>query len=200
MPESQARMLSGYSHVPWVFWTLSPEVLHLALEERDLAPSRRVRQESVLQQGSAEVSVSRRIPPRLFYFGDACALRNPRPSNNRGREPNRGCLRVHPLPGASPGAAQRIAAARQEASRLAWEPSPLASVETWRSPVLLVQGDDDRNVPFSEMVRLVEALRKQKVEFHQLVFPNEIHDFLRHSTWLAAYHAASDFFDQHLRR
>ncbi len=90
--------------------------------------------------------------------------------------------------------------AQQEASRLAWESSPLASVDTWRSPVLLVQGDDDRNVPFSEMVRLVEALRKQKVEFQQLVFPNEIHDFLRHGTWLAAYHAASDFFDQHLRK
>ena len=88
---------------------------------------------------------------------------------------------------------------RQEAARLAWESSPLASVKTWRSPVLLVQGDDDRNVPFSEMVRLVEALRKQGVEFQQLVFPDEIHDFLRHRTWLAAYHAASDFFDEYLR-
>jgi dipeptidyl aminopeptidase/acylaminoacyl peptidase len=90
--------------------------------------------------------------------------------------------------------------ARQEAARLAWESSPLASVKTWRSPVLLVQGDDDRNVPFSEMVRLVEALRKQGVEFQQLVFPDEIHDFLRHRTWLAAYHAASNFFDQHLKK
>jgi len=50
------------------------------------------------------------------------------------------------------------------------------------------------------MVRLVEALRKQGVEFQQLVFPDEIHDFLRQRTWLAAYHAASDFFDQHLNR
>ena len=86
------------------------------------------------------------------------------------------------------------------AARLAWESSPLASVKTWRSPVLLVQGDDDRNVPFAEMVRLVEALREQGVEFQQLVFPDEIHDFLRHRTWLAAYHAASDFFDQHLMK
>jgi dipeptidyl aminopeptidase/acylaminoacyl peptidase len=91
-------------------------------------------------------------------------------------------------------------AARQDAARRAWESSPLASVKTWRSPVLLVQGDDDRNVPFTEMVRLVEALRKQNVEFRQLVFPDEIHDFLRHRTWLAAYHAASDFFDQHLKK
>jgi len=91
-------------------------------------------------------------------------------------------------------------AERQDVARLAWESSPLASVKSWRSPVLLVQGDDDRNVPFTEMVRLVEALRTQGVEFQQLVFPDEIHFFLRHRTWLAAYHAASDFFDQHLMK
>ncbi|HXJ94973.1 MAG TPA: prolyl oligopeptidase family serine peptidase [Terriglobia bacterium] len=89
-------------------------------------------------------------------------------------------------------------AARPDAARLAWESSPLASIKTWHSPVLLIQGDDDRNVPFTEMVRLVEALRKQGVEFKQIVFPDEIHDFLLHRSWLAAYHAESDFFDAHL--
>jgi dipeptidyl aminopeptidase/acylaminoacyl peptidase len=88
---------------------------------------------------------------------------------------------------------------RPDAARLAWESSPLASVGTWRSPVLLIQGDDDRNVPFAEMVDLAEALRKQGVSFDQLVLPDEIHDFLLHRTWLAAYHAASDFFDRHLK-
>jgi dipeptidyl aminopeptidase/acylaminoacyl peptidase len=84
-------------------------------------------------------------------------------------------------------------------ARLAFESSPLASVSTWRSPVLLIQGDDDRNVPFGEMVQLVEALRKQGVEFRQLVLPDEIHYFLLHASWLRAYHAASDFFDEHLK-
>lgn len=88
---------------------------------------------------------------------------------------------------------------RPDAARLAWESSPLSSVSTWRSPVLLIQGDDDRNVPFAEMVDLAEALRKQGVSFEQLVFPDEIHDFLLHRTWLAAYHAASDFFDRHFK-
>jgi dipeptidyl aminopeptidase/acylaminoacyl peptidase len=64
--------------------------------------------------------------------------------------------------------------------------------------VLLIQGDDDRNVPFAETVDLAEALRKQRVEFSQLVFPGEIHDFLMYRTWLAAYHAASDYLDGHL--
>ena len=50
--------------------------------------------------------------------------------------------------------------AKPEAARLAFESSPLASIKTWRSPVLLIHGDDDRNVPFSETVHLVEALAK----------------------------------------
>jgi dipeptidyl aminopeptidase/acylaminoacyl peptidase len=50
-------------------------------------------------------------------------------------------------------------------ARRAFESSPLASVNTWRSPVLLIHGDDDRNVPFSESVDLAEALRKQGVPF-----------------------------------
>jgi dipeptidyl aminopeptidase/acylaminoacyl peptidase len=71
-------------------------------------------------------------------------------------------------------------------------------VKNWRSPVLLIHGDDDRNVPFSETVTLVEALRKQHVPFEQLIFPDEVHDFLEHSRWLEAYHAAADFFRKHL--
>ncbi|HET7205117.1 MAG TPA: prolyl oligopeptidase family serine peptidase [Terriglobales bacterium] len=86
-----------------------------------------------------------------------------------------------------------------DASRLAWDSSPLASIATWRSPVLLIQGDDDRNVPFSQTVRLAEALRKQNIKFEELVFPDEIHDFLLFRNWLAAYTAASNFFDREFK-
>jgi dipeptidyl aminopeptidase/acylaminoacyl peptidase len=86
-----------------------------------------------------------------------------------------------------------------EAARLARDSSPVASISTWRSPVLLIQGDDDRNVDFGQMVDLVRRLRAQKVEFEQMVFPDEVHDFLLHSNWLKAYHAAVDFFDRKLR-
>jgi dipeptidyl aminopeptidase/acylaminoacyl peptidase len=41
-------------------------------------------------------------------------------------------------------------------------------------------------------------LRKQGVDYEELVFPNEIHDFLLHKTWLAAYSAAFDFFQRRL--
>jgi dipeptidyl aminopeptidase/acylaminoacyl peptidase len=84
------------------------------------------------------------------------------------------------------------------AARLALESSPLASVATWRSPVLLIHGDDDRNVPFHQSVALVQALRKQGVEFQELIFPDEIHGFLTEKRWLQAYHATADFLGKHL--
>lgn len=83
--------------------------------------------------------------------------------------------------------------------RLARESSPISSVDKWKSPVLLIHGDDDRNVAFSQTVELVRKLRERGVEFEELVFPDEIHDFLRHQDWLRAYHAAADFFDRKLR-
>jgi dipeptidyl aminopeptidase/acylaminoacyl peptidase len=89
---------------------------------------------------------------------------------------------------------------QQEAARVAFESSPMAAVKQWKSPVLLIHGDDDRNVPFSETVTLVEALRKQGIEFEQLIFPDEVHDFLTHSRWLDAYHAAEDFLRRHLMK
>jgi dipeptidyl aminopeptidase/acylaminoacyl peptidase len=88
--------------------------------------------------------------------------------------------------------------AHADAARVAWESSPMSSVKTWHSPVLLIHGDDDRNVPFSETVDLADALRKQGVQFEELIFPDEIHDFLLHRSWIAAYTAAAGFFDRHL--
>jgi dipeptidyl aminopeptidase/acylaminoacyl peptidase len=87
---------------------------------------------------------------------------------------------------------------REEAARLALASSPAAAIKTWRSPVLVIHGDDDRNVPFSETVHLVEDLRKQNVTVEQLIFPDEVHDFLTHERWLQAQRATVDFFDRHL--
>ena len=86
----------------------------------------------------------------------------------------------------------------QEARRTAFLSSPMAYESTWKSPVLLIQGDDDRNVSFSQTVQLAEDLRKQGVDVEQLIFPDEVHDFLLHRNWLAAYTASFDFFSRKL--
>lgn len=84
-------------------------------------------------------------------------------------------------------------------AKLGRESSPITSVDKWKSPVLLIHGDDDRNVAFNQTVELVRKLRERGVEFEEMVFPDEVHDFLRHQDWLRAYHASSDFFDRHLK-
>jgi dipeptidyl aminopeptidase/acylaminoacyl peptidase len=84
-------------------------------------------------------------------------------------------------------------------SRRAFAASPMASVDTWKSPVLLIHGDDDRNVSFIESINLITALRKRQVEVEQLVFPDEVHDFLRHQNWVRTYKAAADFFNRRLK-
>ena len=87
---------------------------------------------------------------------------------------------------------------RADVARLAFESSPMASVATWRSPVLLIHGDDDRNVPFAQTEELVGALRRQKVDFEELIFPDEIHDFLLRRDWVRAYSTSAEFLGRKL--
>jgi dipeptidyl aminopeptidase/acylaminoacyl peptidase len=84
------------------------------------------------------------------------------------------------------------------ATKLAFSSSPMSQVQRWRAPVLLVHGDDDRNVRFIETLTLIEQLRRQNVTVEQLVFPDEVHGFLRHETWMRAYERAMDFFKRML--
>lgn len=86
------------------------------------------------------------------------------------------------------------------AVKLAWESSPDAYVDTWKSPVLLIHGDDDRNVPFTQTVDLVQRLRARRVPFEQIVIPDEIHGFLMWRSWIRTYAATADFFDRTLKR
>jgi dipeptidyl aminopeptidase/acylaminoacyl peptidase len=83
--------------------------------------------------------------------------------------------------------------------KLAFESSPNAAISTWKSPVLLIQGDDDRNVPFSQTVDLLQRLRAQKVHVEQLVFPDEIHGFLMWKSWIRAYGATEEFFGREMK-
>ncbi|NJD17986.1 MAG: S9 family peptidase [Gemmatimonadetes bacterium] len=76
--------------------------------------------------------------------------------------------------------------------------SSASSVDKWTSPVLLIQGDDDRNVAFSQTVGLVQALRANNVYFELMVFPDEVHDFLVFSHFMQTFGATDDFFTRFL--
>lgn len=91
-------------------------------------------------------------------------------------------------------------AMRDSIAALAFRSSPMADIATWTSPVLIVHGDDDRNVPFEASIDLAAALaRKGDVPFQELYFPDEVHGFLRHASWMEVYRSAAEFFDRYLR-
>jgi dipeptidyl aminopeptidase/acylaminoacyl peptidase len=83
-------------------------------------------------------------------------------------------------------------------SELARRSSPVFDVESWSSPVLMVHGDDDRNVDFIQSTDLVQRLRRRGVHVETLVFPDEVHGFLRHASWRETFRRAADFFDRFL--
>ena len=85
-------------------------------------------------------------------------------------------------------------------AKKALESSPINFIKGWKNPVLMIHGDDDRNVPFSETVNMAELLRKQGVHVEQLVLPDEIHGFLLHQSWLKVYNATFEFVERQLNK
>ena len=81
---------------------------------------------------------------------------------------------------------------------LAQEVSPLHHLSAECPPVLLIHGDDDRNVHFNQTVDLARRLQARGVAYEELVLPDETHDFLRHANWLRAYAAAAEFLTRRL--
>ncbi|MCA1575993.1 MAG: prolyl oligopeptidase family serine peptidase [Acidobacteria bacterium] len=84
----------------------------------------------------------------------------------------------------------------QRALDLAWQSSPVASISEWKSPVLLIHGDDDRNVRFSQTTDLVRRLEKAGVQFEELVIPDDTHHFFLHANMVKVNSATAAFFDR----
>jgi dipeptidyl aminopeptidase/acylaminoacyl peptidase len=84
----------------------------------------------------------------------------------------------------------------QRALDVAWESSPVAALANWKSPVLLIHGDDDRNVRFSQTTDLVRRLEKAGVSFEELVIPDDTHHFMRHANIVKVNAATAAFFDR----
>jgi dipeptidyl aminopeptidase/acylaminoacyl peptidase len=82
---------------------------------------------------------------------------------------------------------------------VAYKSSPVSYVSSWRSPVLLIHGDDDRNVRFNQIVDLVRRLEKAKVPYEEMIIPDDTHHFMRHSNAIRADSATADFLSRKLR-
>jgi dipeptidyl-peptidase-4 len=84
-------------------------------------------------------------------------------------------------------------------AKLARDSSPVASVATWKSPVLFIHGDDDRNVPFQQTTDIVQKLRaKGDVHIELMIVPDEPHEFLLRKNRMEAYSRTFEFIDRYI--
>ena len=76
---------------------------------------------------------------------------------------------------------------------LSYRSSAISAIDTWKSPVFLLQGDDDRNVDFSQMIGLVQLLRAHNIHYELTVIPDDQHESMIHSNWVTTFEKMGDF-------
>ena len=85
----------------------------------------------------------------------------------------------------------------EENQELYHSTAPINFVEKINTPLLVLHGTADFNVPFYESVRLVDALVKHKKNFELMVYPGEVHYFTWNPTWEDALSRVERFFDKY---
>ena len=83
---------------------------------------------------------------------------------------------------------------------VAYKSSAISAVDKWKSPVLLIQGDDDRNVNFAQTVGLVDLLRAHGVPYELLVLPDDVHETLLYSRWMTIFDRMETFLRKNLAK
>jgi dipeptidyl aminopeptidase/acylaminoacyl peptidase len=82
---------------------------------------------------------------------------------------------------------------------VSYQSSAISQIDKWKSPVLLRHGDDDRNVPFSQTVGLVQLLRAHNVYYELIVYPDDVHDPLLHKRWVYELTRTCEFLNRYLK-
>jgi dipeptidyl-peptidase-4 len=80
-----------------------------------------------------------------------------------------------------------------DTTTMSYRSSAISAIDSWKSPVFLVQGDDDRNVDFAQMVGLVQLLRAHNVYYELIVIPDDTHESLIHARWVDTFNRMGDF-------
>ena len=82
---------------------------------------------------------------------------------------------------------------------ISYKSSAISAIDTWKSPVLLEQGDDDRNVQFSQLTGLVQLLRAHNVYHEVIVFTDDTHEPLLHKRYLYVFNRLEEFIGRYLK-
>ncbi|MDB5277991.1 MAG: peptidase [Ferruginibacter sp.] len=81
-----------------------------------------------------------------------------------------------------------------KALKTAWLSSPIPYMKTWKSPVLIIHADDDRNVQFNESVDIINRLEKQHVPYETIMIADDTHHWMKWENAVTVYGAVAEFF------
>ncbi|MEJ7810809.1 MAG: prolyl oligopeptidase family serine peptidase [Gemmatimonadaceae bacterium] len=83
-----------------------------------------------------------------------------------------------------------------DSAALSYRSSAISEIGNWKSPVLLVHGDDDRNVDFAQTVGLVQLLRAHNVHHEMIIIPDDLHESMLHSRWIDTWERIGGFLER----
>ena len=77
--------------------------------------------------------------------------------------------------------------------------NPVNFVTRWRTPMLVVHGEQDFRIPYSQGLAVFTALQRRGIESRLLEFPNENHWVLKPADSVQWHHAVFEWLDTHLK-
>jgi dipeptidyl aminopeptidase/acylaminoacyl peptidase len=77
--------------------------------------------------------------------------------------------------------------------------NPADFVSRWRTPMLVIHGEQDFRIPHSQGIGAFTALQRRGIESKLLVFPDENHWVLKPANSLQWYHTVLGWLDAHLK-
>ena len=80
-----------------------------------------------------------------------------------------------------------------DTTSVSYKSSAISAIDSWKSPVFLVHGDDDRNVDFAQTVGLVQLLRARGIYYELEVIPDDLHESMLHRNWIGTFGHMGDF-------
>jgi dipeptidyl aminopeptidase/acylaminoacyl peptidase len=77
--------------------------------------------------------------------------------------------------------------------------NPVDFVSRWRTPMLVIHGEQDFRIPYSQGIAAFTALQRRGIESRLLVFPDENHWVLKPANSIQWYHTVLGWLDEHLK-
>ena len=77
--------------------------------------------------------------------------------------------------------------------------NPVDFVSRWRTPMLVIHGEQDFRIPYPQGIAAFTALQRRGIESRLLVFPDENHWVLKPANSILWYHTVLGWLDAHLK-